>query len=180
MKSLRGSCRMSLTKPELVAAIIRDAGNQIIGGTRLQKIAYLLDVVGYGDGFHFLYKHIGPYSEGVADSAMTGALLDHIAEEERQAEWGGVYSIYSVSGQSDDSVPIGRRKLACQANKSGPVTLELAATAVFLSVEGYSDPWSETARRKPLKIKSGRLERAKKLLAQLRKIEVPKPLPDFD
>ena len=74
-------------------------------------------------------------------------------------------SIYSVSGQSDDSVPIGRRKLACQANKSGPVTLELAATAVFLS-EGYSDPWSETARRKPLKIKSGRLEKGPKNYSQ--------------
>ena len=178
MKSLRGSCRMSLTKPELVAAIIRDAGSQLIGGTRLQKIAYLLDVVGYGDGFHFSYRHFGPYSESVADSAMMGTLLGLIAEEKRQAEWGGIYSVYSVDAQPDDGVPTGRRELACQANKSDTVALELAATAVFLS-EDYNDPWFETARRKPMKIKSGRLEKAKSLLSELRMIEVPKPLPDF-
>ena len=170
---------MPRINPELVAAIIRDAGSQIIGGTRLQKIAYLLDVVGYGDGFHFSCKHFGPYSEGVADSAMMGVLLGHIAEEERQAEWGGIYSIYSVDAQSNDSVPTGRRELACQANKSDTVALELAATAIFLS-EDYNDPWFETARRKPMKIKFGRLEKAKSLFAELRMIEVPKPLPDFD
>ena len=170
---------MSQSKPELVAAIIRDAGSQIIGRTRLQKIAYLLDVVGYDDGFHFSYKHFGPYSEGIADSAMMGALLGLIAEEKRPAKWGGIYSIYSVDAQPDDNVPTGRRELACKANKSDTVALELAATAVFLS-EDYNDPWFETARRKPLKIKSGRLEKAKSLLAELRMIEVPKPLPDFD
>ena len=165
--------------PELVAAIMRDAGSQIIGGTRLKKIAYLLDVLSYGDGFHFSYKHFCPYSEGAADSAMMGALLGHIAEEERQAAWGGNYSMYSVDAQSDDSVPTGRSELACQANKSDTVVLELAATAVFLS-EDYNDPWFETERRKPMKIKSSRLEEAKSLLAVLRMIEVPKPLRDFD
>ena len=170
---------MSQIKPELVAAIIRDAGSQIIGRTRLQKIAYLLDVVGYDDGFHFSYRHFGPYSEGVADSAMMGTLLGFIAEEKRQAEWGGIYSIYSVDAQPDHSVPTGRRELACQANKSDTVVLELAATAVFLS-EDYNDPWFETARRKPLKIKSGRLVKAKSLLAEFRMIEVPNPLPDFE
>ena len=170
---------MLTTKPELVANIIRDAGCQIIGHTRLHKIAYLLDAVGYGDGFHFSYKHFVPYSKGVADSAMMGVLLGYIAEEEQQAAWGGIYSIFSVDAQSDDSVPISRRKLACQTNKSDTVALELAATAVFLS-EDYNDPWFETARRKPLKIKSGRLEKARSLLAELRMIEVPKPLPDFD
>ena len=170
---------MSRINPELVAAIIRDAGNQIIGGTRLQKIAYLLDVAGYGDGFDFSYKHFGPYSEGVADSAIMGALLGHIAEEERQAARGGIYSIYSVDAQSDDSVPTGRRELACRANKSDTVALELTATAVFFS-EDYNDAWFETARRKPLKTKFGRLEKARSLLGELRMIEVPKPLPDFD
>ena len=170
---------MSQIKPELVAAIIRDAGCQIIGRTRLQKIAYLLDVVGYGDGFHFSYKHFGPYSEGVAASAMMGALLGHIAEEEKEAAWGGIYSIYSVDDQPDKSVPRGRCELAHQANKSDPVVLELAATAVFLFREGYKKPWSETMRRKPMKIKNGRLDKAKELLAELRTIKVPNPLPDF-
>ena len=169
---------MLLIKPELIVAIVRDAGGEITGRTRLQKIAYLLEVVGFGDGFHFSYKHYGPFSEGVAASAMKGVLLRCIAEVERQADWGGVYSIYSVDAEQDDRVPPGRRELARRAKESDAVVLELAATAVFLSREGYDDPWSETERRKPEKSQSGRLTQAKELLAELKRISVPIPLPD--
>ena len=170
---------MSLMKPELVESIVRDAGGQIVGRTRLQKIAYLLDVVGFNDGFRFAYKHYGPYSEGVATSAMVGSLLGNLTEVERQATWGGTYSIYSVDGQPDDDVPPGRRQLASEAAKADSVALELAATAVFLAREGYEDPWAETARRKPEKVMGGRLEQAKALLTELRKIDVPTPFPDI-
>lgn len=170
---------MSLMKPELVEAIVRDAGGQIVGRTRLQKIAYLLDVAGFNDGFRFAYKHYGPYSEGVATSAMVGSLLGNLTEVERQATWGGTYSIYSVDGQPDDDVSPGRRQLASEAAKADSVALELAATAVFLAREGYEDPWAETARRKPEKVTGGRLEQAKALLAELRKIDVPTPFPDI-
>lgn len=170
---------MSLMKPELVAAIVRDAGGEIVGRTRLQKTAYLLNVVGFDDGFRFAYKHYGPYSEGVAASAMMGSLLGNLTEIEKQAAWGGTYSIYSVDGQPDEDVPLGRRELASEAAKADSVALELAATAVFLSREGYNDPWAETERRKPEKVTGGRLEQAKALLAELKKIEVPTPLPDI-
>ena len=169
---------MLLIKPELIVAIVRDAGGEITGRTRLQKIAYLLEVVGFGDGFHFSYKHYGPFSEGVAASTMKGVLLRRIAEVERQADWGGVYSIYSVDAQQDDRVPPGRRELVRRAKESDAVVLELAATAVFLSREGYDDPWSETERRKPEKSQSGRLTQAKELLVELKRISVPIPLPD--
>ena len=169
---------MLLIQPELIVAIVRDAGGEITGRTRLQKIAYLLEVVGFGDGFHFSCKHYGPFSEGVAASAMKGVLLRCIAEVERQADWGGVYSIYSVDAEQDDRVPLGRRELARRAKESDAVALELAATALFLSREGYGDPWSETERRKPEKSQSGRLTQAKELLAELKRISVPIPLPD--
>ena len=169
---------MLLINPDLVVAIVRDAGGEIIGRTRLQKIAYLLDVVGFGDGFDFSYKHYGSFSEGVAASAMKGVILGNIAEVEQQAAWGGIYSTYSVNAQQDDTVPLGRRELARRAKESDAVALELAATAVFLSREGYDDPWSETERRKPEKGKSGRSTQAKELLAELKRIEVPIPLPD--
>ena len=61
---------MLLIEPDLIVAIVRDAGGEVTGRTRLQKIAYLLEVVGFGNGFQFSYKHYGPYSEGVAASAM--------------------------------------------------------------------------------------------------------------
>lgn len=168
---------MPVTDPELVAAIVRDAGGEVIGRTRLQQIAYLLDVVGFGDGFRFSYKHYGPYSEGVADSAAQGVLFERISEVKKQAEWGGIYSIYSVNDQPDDGVPPSRREFACRAKDSNAVALELAGTAVFLSREGYDDPWSETEQRKPEKSESGRLTQAKELLAELKRITVPIPLP---
>ena len=33
------------------AAIVRDAGGRIVGRTKLQKIAYLLELSGLGEGF---------------------------------------------------------------------------------------------------------------------------------
>ena len=167
-----------LINPELVAAIVRDAGGEVIGRTRLQQIAYLLDVVGFGDGFRFSYKHCGPYSEGVAASAAKGVLFERIAEVEKQADWGGFYSIYSVEAQPDDSVPLGRREFACRVKDSDAVALELAGTAVFLSRDGYDDPWFETVIRKPEKSESGRLTQAMGLLTELKRIDVPIPLPD--
>ena len=39
------------------AAIVRDAGGQIVGRTKLQKIGFFLEVAGVGSGFPFRYKH---------------------------------------------------------------------------------------------------------------------------
>ena len=49
-----------------VADIIRDAGGKVVGRTRLQKLGYLLELSGLGDGFSFEYRHYGPYSEELA------------------------------------------------------------------------------------------------------------------
>ena len=57
------------------------------------------------------------------------------------------------------------------------VELELAATALFLAKEGFPDPWTETARRKPEKADAGRLAKAKQLYDRLRAIQTPHPLP---
>ena len=48
---------------EKVADIVRDAGGKIVGRTRLQKIGYLLELSGLGEGFSFDYRHYGPFSE---------------------------------------------------------------------------------------------------------------------
>ncbi|MBC6441664.1 MAG: hypothetical protein GDA53_00785 [Rhodobacteraceae bacterium] len=162
-----------------VAAIVRDAGGTIVGRTRLQKIAYLLDVAEFGDGFYFVYKHYGPYSEVVAESARVGVILGELTEKKRKAEWGGFYSVYSTDGEPAADVPAGRRELARKAADAGAVVLELAATAVFLFRDGYADPWAEIKRRKPVKVKDGRLEQAQELLRELKKVKVPSPLPDI-
>ena len=160
-----------------VADIIRDAGGRIVGRTRLQKIAYLLELAGAGSGFPFEYRHYGPYSEALASAAKIAAMFGKVEEEERPASWGGSYSIFTASSsRSHDEVP-GRVALAREAVDADPIELELAATAAFLAAGGSSDPWGETAKRKPEKVRGGRLENAKVLYRKLQAIKTPRRLP---
>ena len=162
-----------------VANIIRDAGGKIVGRTRLQKVAYLLTAAGLERGFSFSYRHYGPFSEDLADAARDADLLGLITEHEHLATWGGSYSVYTTSSPEDPAVAAARRALAAEAAAADAVELELAATAIFLAKEGYAEPWTETARRKPEKAGDGRLFKAKELYNRLLAIETPVRLPMF-
>ncbi len=158
----------SMNEHEKVATIIADAGGRVVGRTRLQKICYLLSVAELEEGFSFSYKHYGPYSEDLVAAARKSILLGLTKEAELPTSWGGTYSIYTSSAPtSGDEI---RAKFVMTAAGADAVELELAATAVFLANEGFSDPWSETARRKPEKAEAGRIERAKSLLLKLSSI----------
>lgn len=167
-------------KPEWqkAAEIVRDVGGRVVGRTKLQKIAYLLELAGLGGGFNFEYHHYGPYSEDLANAIRAADAFDFVKEEEHQADWGGVYSVYEATnhaGSSDGGV---RSIFAEKANQIGSIELELAATAAYLSaVEKCDEPWRETRRRKPEKATRARLEEAKKAYKELQKIKVPQPLP---
>jgi uncharacterized protein len=163
---------------EKVAAIIRDAGCRIVGRTRLQKIGYLLELTGLGEGFSFEYRHYGPYSEELASAARDANALGLLSEEEHQATWGGLYSIFTTrhAARSEDVDP-SRIRLVRDAAAASAIELELAATAAFLADAGSRDPWGDTARFKPEKAQGGRLENAKMLYRQLQQIDTPKPLP---
>lgn len=150
-----------------VAQVIRDAGGEIVGRTRLQKTVYLLALAGFETRFRFGYKHYGPYSEELAEAADLAAAFDLITEHEQGASWGGTYSIY-IAPAGERSAQRNRVQLAREAARSDAVLLELAATAAYLAQEGKPQPWAETARRKPDKAANGRLDRAKELYAQLR------------
>jgi uncharacterized protein len=160
-----------------IAAIVRDAGGRVVGRTKLQKLTYLLVASGLEDNVPFLYKHYGPYCEPVAIAAREAHLLGLLRESEDLASWGGTYSIYSVEGQSEQNVPAARIQLAQIAADADAVELELAATALFLSKEGYADAWLETERRKPEKSTNGRLARAQALYQRLSAIDTPENLP---
>ena len=73
-----------------IAGIIRDAGGRIVGRTRLQKVSYLLEVAGVGEGFTFEYRRYGPYSEDIAVATRTATLLGIIDEKEDPASWGAI------------------------------------------------------------------------------------------
>jgi hypothetical protein len=150
-----------------VAQVIRDAGGEIVGRTKLQKTVYLLTVAGFEGRYRFGYKHYGPFSEELADAADLAAAFDLISEQQQQAAWGGTYSVYSAPPGEPSAHP-NRIRLTQAAAQSDAVLLELAATAAYLAQEGKPQPWTETARRKPDKTANGRLDRAKELYAQLR------------
>jgi hypothetical protein len=113
-------------------------------------------------------------------------LLGPVNEVERVADWGGRYSIYSLTGQVPDVDHDAERSyFVQQAKKIDAVELELAATAAYLfEVEGIGkvspgNPWEETARRKPTKVVGGRLAKAAQAYEELRKVKTINPLPEL-
>jgi hypothetical protein len=169
--------------PHLAAArIVQDAGGELVGRTRLQKVGYLMQLAGFGDEFTFEYRRYGPFSEELAQAMEIAAALGPVREVERPAEWGGWYSIHTLREPKEPDDPA-RAKFVQHAKAIGAIELELAATAAFLfAKEGFDgtgdkNPWAETRRRKPDKAKDGRLERAAEAYEGLRRIATPKPLP---
>ena len=67
---------------------VRDAGGELVGRTRLQKVAYLAQLAGFGDDFDFEYRHYGPFSEDLAAGIEIAALLGVWRKIERRADWG--------------------------------------------------------------------------------------------
>jgi len=163
---------------EKAAEIVRDAGGQIVGRTKLQKVAYLLELAGFGDGFDFEYRHYGPFSEDLANAIRLADAFGLVTEMERVANWGGFYSIYSATADAGARIEGPRSTFCERAAKIDSVELELAATAAFLNVtEGCEDPWEETARRKPEKVGGNRIEKAKEAYRSLLALKTAKPLP---
>lgn len=172
-------------EPHLAAAsIVRDAGGELVGRTRLQKIAFLMQLAGFGDEFSFEYHHFGPYSEELAQAMEIAVALGPVSEEERMADWGGRYSIFRLRERQEAPDPE-RASFVQQALRLGAVELELAATAAYLfAYEGVGrdtgeNPWLETRRRKPSKAAEGRLERAAQAYQQLRQVKTRRPLPEL-
>lgn len=174
---------MAKRDPHLVATrIIEDAGGELVGRTRLQKIGYLLQLAGFGDEFHFDYKHYGPFSEDLARGMEIAAAFGAVQEEELPTGWGGWYSVYRLTtARPPSDAP--RAQFVQAAKTIGAVELELAATAAFLYVvEGIGrtkagNPWTETLARKPEKAGGGRLAKAAAQYARLRQITTPTQLP---
>jgi uncharacterized protein len=169
------------------ASVVRDAGGELVGRTRLQKVTYLMQLAGFSADFPFEYKHYGPYSEELASAMEIATGLKIVAEEEKRTEWGGWYSIYKFNQKETGSTEIhsdaDRINFLKAASRISAIDLELAATAAFLydkegfTPEGKGDPWAETARRKPEKAGDGRLDRAKVAYRQLAGMNTPSPLP---
>lgn len=174
-----------LRDPRIAAArIVQDAGGELVGRTRLQKIAFLLKLAGFEDDFSFEYRHYGPYSEDLAQAMEIASVLGPIKEDERVADWGGRYSVYTLTDNVEEKDGE-REAFVRKAKEIDAIELELAATAAYLFVyEGIGlqspgNPWHETRRRKPSKAAGGKLERAESAYQKLRDTRTRKPLPSL-
>lgn len=158
-----------------VSAIVASAG-EIVGRTRLQKTATLLELTGVGFDFPFSYHLYGPYSDELVVATDRAVALGYMREEERRAAWGGRYTVFSAPARTS-SGNAARDKLIELARVADSIVLELAVTAAFLASEGEADPWRELEERKPEKITRARLSQAKALYREFAAVDVPRPLP---
>lgn len=161
---------------EALVQLINDAGGRVVGRTRLQKMACLLDIAGYHRGFDFEYRHFGPYSELLYDVSKFAVAEGAIVEEEKQTSWGGWYSVFETHGSGSGDA--GQAALAQCMVGADLIELELAVTAAFLAHQGWEHPWDETAARKANKATQERLVAAKAFYRTvLENFETPEPLP---
>ena len=162
---------------DYLSAIIRLVGGEIVGKTRLQKMAYLLEAKGVGFGnIVFDYNNYGPFSSELAFAADDAESMGYIETVERLSLHHAVpYKVFRSREQvSEEDSEEGRgdietRKDALRLmNDYSTLVLELAATAVYLKKNGYPDEvWEEVEKRKPLKATPKRIERADQLIAAL-------------
>jgi uncharacterized protein YwgA len=159
-----------------VAAVVDAAGGRLVSRVRLQKTVYLLDQLGLSSGFDYEYHHYGPYSRDLDNATSDADALGVVQEKiQHRAGDGASYSVFILpkSGSSKDEAlgTLGRSKAAELVQKFASTeltVLELAATVDWLwRYERCRDWQSEIARRKPMKVGNGRLDRAVKLLRDL-------------
>ena len=159
---------------QAVAELVELSGGVVIGKTRLQKTVYFLESRRVGYGFKFTYHYYGPYCEDLALATEDAAALGIVLAEPRPSSFGIPYVVYTTSKKSvveqDDVSRVKRAEILEVLAAYDPVTLELAATADFLAMNGYrSEPWQETIRRKSEKATPDRIMTAKELLHSLSK-----------
>lgn len=165
---------MTETPERHVADIVQAAGGRLVSRIRLQKIAYLLDQLGGNSGFDFTYHHYGPYSRDLDSAILDAEAFDLVKEEfERRQSDGARYSVFKALADADahrfsylDDEKL--RELVKRLASTNITVLELAATAHWLSEAEKVEDWeAEIRRRKGSKTKGGRLEDAKRLLAEV-------------
>ena len=165
---------------DIVVGLVALNGGELVGRTRLQKQAYLLDRCGAEFGLEFTYHRYGPYSFELAGGCADAEADGRIATEERPGRHGVPYAIFSSGEGIAEPDRLGAmsageaRALLAKMRGVSDIVLELAATIVFLRDEwpyygkGRTDAVEETKARKPLKATEERIGEALGLLRALR------------
>ena len=157
---------------DYVGALIRMADGEVVGKTRFQKIAYLLEAKELGFGLVFDYHNYGPYSPELAFAADDAESLGYIWTKERRGLHAVPYTIFSSTENSPKFGGRGKSRARKEAlktmNKYSALVLELTATAVYLKKNGYAESfWDEVRKRKGLKATPKRMKLANRLVDEL-------------
>jgi len=155
-----------------VAALIRLAGGEVYGKTRLQKIAYLLEAKGVGLGLDFDYHNYGPFSAELAFAADDAKSLGYIRIDTQPGDYAIPFTIFRSledTPQFEDSEDRGAKNKALETIMPySSLVLELAATAIYLRENGYPEIyWDEVKKRKASKARGDLMEKAKELIEKL-------------
>ena len=164
-----------MNSEDIVVSLISMHGGELVGRTRLQKQAYLLDRCGGNLGLSFVYHHYGPYSFDLVDGLTDACAEGRVNLEERPGRYGVPYAIFRLTGNEASDrlgeLPVAKvRPLIGRMASASDIVLELAATIVFLREEaGYlgDQAIEETKARKPLKATDQRIDQALALLDDL-------------
>lgn len=177
---------MEMVKAEdIVVGLIALSGGELVGRTRLQKQAYLLDRCSGNFGLLFTYHRYGPYSFELVGGLNNALAEGRIKVEERIGRHGVAYAIFRSGDQAGTPERMGSleadeaRGLLNRMRGISDIVLELAATIVFLRDEwdyfgkDKTGPVEETRKRKPLKSSDDRISEAQDLLQELGLCSVP-------
>jgi hypothetical protein len=157
----------------LLVQIIALEGGTVVGKTRLQKMLYLLDQCGLNSGCRYDYRHFGPFSTQIAESAEDVCELNILRYEEKPGFHAVPYGVYQLAKKIEVADEIGslprfvvEEKLAIMRGYTA-IDLELAATLKYLRNTGMKNPVEALKDLKPAKSTPDRLRKAQELLREM-------------
>lgn len=159
-----------MTPEDAVVGIVALNGGELIGRTRLQKTAFLLERSGMNSGLEFEYHRFGPFSAEIARGSEIAAGSGQLELEVRPGFHEYPYTIFRTSASAPAALGglATEKAISLLSAMSGvsDVVLELAATIVLLR-NSYENPLEEVKIRKPHKATPERLKAALQLITEL-------------
>jgi uncharacterized protein YwgA len=159
---------------DFVTQLIALNGGKLVGKTRLQKTAFLIQALLRKDVFDFDYHHYGPFSEDLAETIDIATARGRITQESRIGFYEMPYVVFATKekpGRKLFNVDAARIKEWLRLiERTDAISLELAATRLYLQSElgvagGSLD--QQLRQLKPQKATPEKLKESKALLQTL-------------
>jgi uncharacterized protein len=159
-----------ISPDDVAVSIVALNGGELVGRTRLQKTAFLLECCGMESGLEFAYRHYGPFSVELARAWDDAEFDGRLEMVERPGFREMPYTVFTTNEAAPDclgelSASDVQKRLASMRHYSD-VVLEVAATIVYLR-DLTDDPIEEVKIRKPHKATDQRIAQANQLIKEL-------------